>query len=162
MFHDVGKELKRLAKTYVILRTIPCVLLGIVVIILFTLNGDEHAPAGFAVAAVIVAVGYGLARLAAIQLYAYGELVDRVTSIEQHIVGGKNETFTPPTEKVVVGGSKIDDTKSSADKDVVEGVTMRDSSYDQVNRAEKWECKQCHHLNPKYVTSCENCRSSRY
>jgi len=94
MFNDVGNELKNWARLIVILLTIPAVLAGIVLLIVFV--EQEMILLGVIIALVASVLGYILARLSAILLYAFGELVACATSIDERLekIGSSPEMET--------------------------------------------------------------------
>lgn len=90
MFKRVGKEIKVWATVLFILQLIPVVLLGLAAIgagfILSDQMGEEYfVVLGIVAGILIIVVGYVLARLNAITLYARGEAVDRLMRIDERL-----------------------------------------------------------------------------
>ncbi len=85
---QVGKEIKGWAKVLAWLTFIPFILMGIVCLVL-GLFGDGGFG-GFLlfiiVGAVVVIIGYVMARLSSMMLYATGELVDQVMAINARVM----------------------------------------------------------------------------
>lgn len=84
MFYQVGKELKRWAKFLVVLMTLPSILLAVYLLNRFN-NMGLPLVISLIICILLVGIVYFLARLACIKLYAYGELVDRVASVDQNL-----------------------------------------------------------------------------
>ena len=87
MFKRVGKEIRTWAKVLVILEMIPIVLAGIACALYFIMDGygDEFVVIGILCGILIIVVGYFLARLSAIILYSWGELVERTVCIDERL-----------------------------------------------------------------------------
>ena len=87
MFKRVGKEIRIWAKVLVILEMIPIVLAAIVCALYCITEGpsDIGVVLGIALGILIIVVGYFLARLSAIMLYSWGELVERVVCIDERL-----------------------------------------------------------------------------
>ncbi|MBO5129250.1 MAG: hypothetical protein J6B95_02755 [Oscillospiraceae bacterium] len=96
MFKNVGKELKNWARIIVILMTVPSVLVSILLIVIFA--EQDLTFLGIVFGVIVIALGYFFARLSAIMLYAYGELVDRTESIDDRLeMVGKSHTEEIPS-----------------------------------------------------------------
>ncbi|MBO4938727.1 MAG: hypothetical protein J6C98_06990 [Oscillospiraceae bacterium] len=80
MFNHVGRELKNWARVIVILLTVPAVIIGFLLLVTFAY--EDMLLLGLIIGILVPGLGYFFARLAAIMLYAYGELVDRAESID--------------------------------------------------------------------------------
>lgn len=85
MFKRVGKEIKTWAKVLVILEMIPIVIAGVAVAMLAFAYDEELIIPGILCGILIVVLGYFIARLSSIMLYAKGELVDRVMRIDEKL-----------------------------------------------------------------------------
>ena len=85
MFNEVGKEIKRMAEKHVISAVIPFVIIAIAVFALLASKG--YALVGLIAAIIIILIKYLNARKKVILLYGYGELIDRVCSIDDHLSG---------------------------------------------------------------------------
>jgi hypothetical protein len=87
MFKRVGKEIRTWAKVLVILEMIPIVLAGILCALYFIEEGpgEEFIVIGILCGILIIVLGYFLARLSAIILYSWGELVERVVCIDERL-----------------------------------------------------------------------------
>ncbi len=136
MYPEVGKKIKTLAKTVVILMTIPAVLLGIAVFVLLA-QIEDMGIVGFFVGIGVIALGYFSAWLEEIKLYAYGELVDKTASIESHLTGRK-----PSGEKPV------------------KAVLVKEKSVDPVvpkNPDGSWDCPFCDTRNASDTVCCKQC-----
>ena len=97
MFKRVGKEIRTWAKVLVILEMIPIVLAGIACALYFIMDGygDEFVVIGILCGILIIVVGYFLARLSAIMLYSWGELVERTVCIDERLEKLENRMAVP-------------------------------------------------------------------
>ena len=88
-FENVGKEIKMWAKTLAVLTFIPFCIGGLAVLFgAFAALGEAEGGAfllGLIGAALIVGVGYLVARLSAIILYGFGELVDKTSDTNERV-----------------------------------------------------------------------------
>lgn len=141
MYKNVGKELKGWAKFLVILLTIPYVIIGVISIAYF--SSEDQGGLGVLVAIMIVIVGYFLARMGAILLYAFGEIVDRVSSIENRVCGNVE---THSTKKKEAKQNNI----KSVEKNVELPAVERNSDG-------TWKCVFCGHNNLSGAAWCEEC-----
>ena len=143
MYPDVGNEIKKLAKTVVILVTIPAVLIAIVLFALCaTTNQGLYVLLGLAVGAGIIGVTYFFGRMAMILLYGYGELIDEVKEIRQKINPQTNPTPSPKPK-----ANRNPNTNPNKDPALL--VTR--------NSDGTWNCAFCDHLNKADAKSCAEC-----
>ena len=75
MYNNVGRELKNWAKLVVILLEIPSGIAGALLFYLIGIEGEEIIL-GLLVGALVAVLGYYIARLVGIAIYAFGELVE--------------------------------------------------------------------------------------
>lgn len=75
MYDNVGRELKKWAEFIVHVQTIPSACLGGFLFVSIAVE-SEKLLLGLLVGALVTTIGYLLARLSAIMLYAFGELVE--------------------------------------------------------------------------------------
>ena len=140
LFDDVGQELKEIAEATARRITVTYALLGIALLAAgFYLSNEMGEPICVAIGA-IAAVwaflhGYNKAHLEVIQLYAYGELVHCVTSLENKLVGKKP---APHKKKVAVARE--------------DGTPLM-----KKNKNGSWQCPYCDHHNPAGADWCEGC-----
>ena len=138
MYPDVGNELKRWARILAILLTIPSVLLGLAV---FAIAAKyDYGFRGFLAALIIAALGYFFARLSWITLYAYGELVDCVSKIENNMEERKSGNQPKKVRSRKKVGTNSD------------GVPVAERKADG-----SWECPFCGHMNQAGEDWCEEC-----
>ena len=135
MYKDVGKELKRCAEIIVVLLTVPSILVGIAV--LAVLADNDLMILGLIAAAVVIGIGYFFARLLAMGLYAFGELVDRVCAMEE-----RSREKKPDNEK-----TKTDE-KTKPSEESIPVVERKNGT---------WQCLYCDHKNPSKLKYCEKC-----
>ena len=143
LFDNVGKELKKMAETIAKLIRILHVLIGLVLIVVGCALFGEDIPIAVGIAFLLVGIGvigWGdtLARLIVIALYAYGELVEKVVSIEGILVG-KNESDENKSEKKKVNKKVVPAPKTGKNPDG------------------SWQCIFCDHTNPAGADWCEDC-----
>ena len=135
MFENVGKEIKRLAEKYVISAMVPFVIIAIAVFAVLAYMG--YALVGLLAAVIIVLVKYSSVKREVILLYGYGELIDRVQSIEEHIVPSKGNN-----QKVIK--------KVPVKIDIDVPKTKR-------NANGTWNCVFCEEENEADAKWCKNC-----
>ena len=144
MFQDVGNEIKNMAETRVILSVIVAVIVAIALVIVLAHIGLLWMIVGIVLGMAIVGLTYFSARMNVIMMYGYGELIDEVKVIRQHIAPQDAVTFTnpiPDPDPDLIVKSDIDSTPT-VERDV-------DGS---------WKCVFCDHLNNADAKWCCNCR----
>lgn len=90
MFKDVGKQIEAIAETHA---TMQLLLWGIIsgaifiisIIISATLGNTVFLLIGLLLAVLVFYIGYTVAKLSSIRLYAYGQLVDHMQKIIKHL-----------------------------------------------------------------------------
>lgn len=142
LFDNVGKDLKKIAEIIAQIIMILHVLIGLVLIIVACVLFADEATIALGIACLLVGAGivvwgYILSRLLVIVLYAYGELVEKVTSIEEKLVG-KKVPGKPDTKIFKV--KKLEETPK----------TKKESDG-------SWQCIFCEHTNPAGADWCEDC-----
>jgi len=140
LFDDVGQELKEIAAATARRITVMYALLAIAVLAGGFMLSEEMGAMMWGVLGIIAAIcvfvhGYNKAHLEVIQLYAYGELVHRVTSLEAKLVGKKATTK-----------------KAKSFVSAKEGTPLAKRSKDG-----SWQCAYCDHRNPAGADWCEEC-----
>lgn len=148
LFDDVGQELKLIAEAKARMIMIAYALLGIVFLCAGIAAFAEDSPwigfAGVVAAGLSCVYGYHKAHVEVILLYAYGELVHRVTSLEENLLG-KNSISKRKTKRVKVA---------------IEGEDQESASTPPVAKKSKngtWNCPFCDHKNPAGADWCESC-----
>ena len=84
MYKDVGYEVKTWAMTIVFLLMILPLLLAIAVVVLFA--QFDQLIVGICIGTMILGLGYAVARLGGVFLYAFGELVESNTEMNKNLV----------------------------------------------------------------------------
>lgn len=196
MFKRVGKEIKTWAKVLVILQMIPVVLLGLAAccggfVISDGMNESLYAVVGIVVGILIIVLGYLLARLSAILLYAKGEAVDRLMRIDERLerLEKRNPTEsagTPPTAPnpgFTPGGfyppvrptpiprpapAPVPPVPAPAPAPVVQEpvdeemtIAATSSPVDPEQTITDWFCPVCGQKNPFDGSWCRNCGTKR-
>lgn len=145
LFENVGKDLKSIANTIYLSTMIGYVLvsLGLFVggcILLSSEGAIGWLGVLFSIG--LVVSGHFKAKLAVIELYAYGELVDRVISIES----------------IVSKKSKSDSSKSGGMGRKVTPVRAEYETPATKREADgSWTCLFCDHVNRPGTNCCEEC-----
>lgn len=148
LFENAGKDLKTISKAIYLETMIRYILISLAALGLFICIGIMADSEGFAVcigmllAGGIAVSGHFKAKLAVIELYAYGELVDRVISIEESVsrkTGGSGKAAEKEKPKVTPVPVKFDTP-----------VTKR-------NADGSWVCPFCDHRNRPGADWCEEC-----
>ncbi len=136
LFDNVGKELKSFATVIanIILGTF-IVLGGIVLIIGFSI-GDAAGFIGLLIAICLFVFGYVYSRLKVMLLYAYGEIADRLISID---------TKMPECVK-----------HNKPEKMPVKTVEKK-SENKGLRKESGWECSFCGSQNPADAKFCKTC-----
>ncbi len=144
LFDNVGKSIKEVAKqaanrilaTYILLG-IGCIALGVACIL-------EIGSAGFLFfipAPILWYIGNALATEKVMHLYAYGEIVDRLISIESKLSDNQT-TSTRSSEPVLTSAPP-------------EAPTF--STPSTATKSSDWECVFCGHHNPANACYCGSC-----
>ena len=144
MFNDIGAKIKKLAR-FIAWFDIVVSILGGIAMIIISLTDFEYLWYLFVLAPVAVVFGCLSAWLSVIMLYGFGEIIDKLTAIEQNTrqqEQGATEKagLTTPAKSPVL-------TKAPASK------PTRPTSY-----PDGWTCT-CGVAHAKYETSCECGRS---
>lgn len=161
MYKDVGKEIKEIAKSYVWGKAIRYALVGLAISIAVLVMGGMETGYEFILALIAPGIGgiigYSAGRREALLFYAYGEVVDRIISLERKLSGSCDRQVKQPKKAVVnpVGNLVIEEEipSNQAHKDDYEGmpkaVRMKDGS---------WQCLWCDdYINPANAKSCKKC-----
>lgn len=144
LFDNVGRELKIIAETIARLIIVGFALIALLILIVaiavsVELDTGWYAFIGIVIAIMIVVYGYNKAHLQVIKLYAYGELVERVTSIDSKISGKHgNNTATrvrPELRDVNHEGAPVAQKKKNG----------------------SWVCAYCDHENDANAKYCVKC-----
>ena len=143
MFKDVGNEIKNIAEIRVILSVIVAVIVALALVILLANSGLVWMIVGLVLGAAIVGLTYFSARMNVIMMYGYGELIDEVKVIRQHIV---------PQDVILVTEPMPDpdpDIIAESDTDATPAVER--------NADGSWKCVFCDHLNNVDTQWCCKC-----
>ena len=141
MFKDAGKELKLYAQTFGRLIIAIVALFSILIAVCgFTLLSEELSFGWWLVVVAIITfiIGYFIARLSVIRLYAFGEIAQRILAIDIRQGGLPNRGPIPESIE------QPEPLKSDAP------ITMR-------NEDGSWNCVFCDHKNPKDAKKCQSC-----
>ena len=138
LFNNVGSDIKTIAKVIANWILALHILLGIVIIICgCALLSEELAIGwvGFLIGFGIFGFGYIMSRLAVMLLYAYGEMTDRLISID----------------------SKLSNSSKPKRNEQIKVKVEKNPEADTVHRASSWECPFCGHQNPNDAKFCKSC-----
>ena len=157
MFKNVGKELKELAESRVVIKTALSIPVALVMLIIgFAINKNERGDAGWVVCvALILGVlyvfgSYQKARLEAIRLYAFGQLVHKVEAIEKEVRGD-----------VPVNVENKQDEQPPIPENIPQ-PEMKAPNYQQLQTTtEPWYCRHCDTQNPGSKVTCKKCGMHR-
>lgn len=147
IYNDVGKEIKEIANHYVWGKAIRYSLVGLAVSIaaIMMIGSASVAEIFLALIATVIcgAIGYSSGRREALMFYAWGEVVDRVISLERKLSGSCDRQAKKP-KKVIVNPDKNNDYEG-----MPKAVRMEDGT---------WQCLWCDDfINPANVKTCKNC-----
>lgn len=138
LFDNVGRNIKTIAKAVANWILGLHILIGVAIIICgcaVLAEGYSIGWVGFLIAFGIFAFGYILSRLIVMLLYAYGEITDRLISIDIKMPNNRKSTRT-------------------------DGITVKPEKKSDNNtphRTSPWECQFCGHLNPLDARFCKSC-----
>ena len=135
MYKNPGHEIKSWAKFLVIASMIPAALIGIAVFCY--LAGDDQGILGFLIGAVIIGVAYFFSRLGYILLYAYGEITECLTAIN---------------EKLESNPKSNNNAKNLHQESCQKPKTTSD---------EPWTCRECGNTNKPNTWLCAKCFKAR-
>ena len=148
MYKDVGKELKKIAKLILVSYMIIFAIAGAVIAGLF-LEGDAVFTLLFFGALAGLIVGH----FTALRLYAFGELVDRVVSIERQ-VSGKCDGNASGYEKAPVSSSPTPAGQQAVQANSSGVRPAAPASF-------WWTCSKCGCENAPNTVECQNCFTRR-
>lgn len=137
LFENVGGEMKAYAEAIARSIQVKYGLAAIAIVFASFAIDARLGLLGLLVAVIVFWHGYQKSKLTAMQLYAYGELVERVACID-HKLGGNKQAGKLKSKTVSV--SKKSEVPISARKS--------DGS---------WVCPFCDHHNPAGADWCEDC-----
>ena len=156
MFENVGKEIKEIAERYVWGKAIRYALVGLVVtcvaVYLPSESTDAAVMAALLVAAICGVIGYSAGKRDALMFYAWGEVVDRVISLERKLSGDcERQTAKVKKVKVTADGWAPHPAEKTEPADM-EGapVSARFSNG-------MWKCAWCDHFNQAEAEACAEC-----
>jgi len=138
LFDNVGKYIKGLAKTIFYWILTPYILFGIAAIICGIAlmdAGSGIGAIGLLIGFAIFAVGYGVAKLKVAEMYAYGEMADRLISIDSKLSPNRKSHKSNPVP-----------------------VKIEEETDDQTpHRTTSWECPFCGCENLQDSRFCKSC-----
>lgn len=138
LFNNIGGDIKTIAKVIANWILGLFILLGIIFIIcgcVLLSAGFGVGWVGFLIAIGLFAYGYAYSRFKVMELYAYGEITDRLISIDTKMPNN----FKP---------NKPDKINVKAEKK---------SENEAPHRTSPWECPFCGQQNPIDVKFCKSC-----
>lgn len=138
LFSNVGKDIKNIARTTASWTLAWYVFIGLIIVVCGCVLLAEGLTLGwvsFLIALGIIAYGYSKSRLEVMRLFAYGEIADRLISLDSKISGN------PPTTK---GNGIFVKPEKKAE-------------YESLRRTSPWECQFCGHQNPAETRFCKSC-----
>lgn len=148
LFDDVGQELKLIAEAKARMIMIAYALLGIVFLFAGIAAFADDSPwigfTGVLAAGLSCVYGYHKAHIEVITLYAYGELVHRVTSLEESLVGKKSIS----KRKIKRSKAETEDNDKESTSESPVAKKLKDGT---------WSCPFCDHKNPAGADWCESC-----
>lgn len=138
LFKNVGKELKNYATSLFYWILIPYILFGIGIAVgggILLADGTDFGAVGFLFGPGLIVFGYIKAKLAVMEKYAYGEIADRLISIDEKLSSGRK-------------ASKSDGIPVKVEKKQEEPIPRRTAP---------WECPFCGSENAKDSRYCKSC-----
>ena len=138
LFDNVGKYLKELAEILYYRILIPYVLVGITLIVcgcVFLADGIAWGAVGFLIAIAIFYIGHCNAKLKVAEIYAHGEIADRLISID----------------------SKLSSNRKAAKSDPVTVKVVEKAENPLPRRTAPWDCPFCGCKNPQDSRYCKSC-----
>lgn len=138
LFNNVGSDIKTIAKVIANWILVLHILLGSVIIICgCVLLSEELAIGwvGFLIGFGIFGFGYIISKLTVILLYAYGEMTDRLISIDSKM---SNFSKSKKTEQIKI---KVEQTPETT----------------RIHRTSPWECPFCGNQNANDARFCKSC-----
>lgn len=142
LFQNAGQDLKTISKGIYFRTIIGYVVVALALFVcgcIYLDSGETFGWLGLILGVAAVIYGHFVAKLAVIKLYAFGELVDRVISIEGSISRKTGKGVNKEKPKVMPVPVKIDTPATKRDADG------------------SWACPFCDHINPPGADWCEEC-----
>lgn len=161
IYKDVGKEIKDIAEGYVWSKAFQYGFIGLIAVV--AIIGMFAGSVGPAIAPGLIAgfvagfVGYRVRRRQALMVYAWGELVDRVISLERKLSGDcERKTVKVKKAKISPDGQIIHHDEpvenEATDDEVMDGEPVATRFSDG-----RWKCAYCECINAAGVKACTNC-----
>lgn len=97
MFNNVGREIKGWARLLLILLTIPWIIAGLGVVAMIAEMDEDLIILGLILGVVVAGFGYLLARFSAMFIYAYGQLVETVDSMNETLRSMRSSDSAAPS-----------------------------------------------------------------
>ena len=138
LFVNVGRDIKAVARSIANWILALYVLVGFVLVacgVALLCERMWYGVIGIFLAVGVVGFGYTKSKLEVMRLYAYGEIADRIISIDQTL---SQKQGKPQPGSVKVNPQKKEEGKKPA-------------------RKTAWECSFCGHGNPPDARFCESC-----
>lgn len=162
MFKDVGKEIKELAENHAWSKALAY---GFITFVIALAAGSAWAGgvAPIIVPALLIAVvggvvGYRKGRSEAMLIYSWGELVDRVTSLERKLSGDCDRKIVIVKKKTISPDGDILplDEEDEEDEEDKKEEPQKGSGEPLATRLSdgRWQCAYCGRINPADAESC--------
>ncbi len=140
MFKNVGKEIEKIAENHATTQLIMWAVISgavfiISIILSVVLENIVFFLIGLLLTPLMFYVGYTIAKLSAIRLYAYGQLVDDMHKIIKYLNIDDTQEETPPPEE----------NKTNV---AVDGIISQDIEHDH------WSCPECCRVVPNNTKVC--------
>ena len=147
MFENVGEKIKLVAKISFI-----CLCIASFVVAIYYWSGfDESTFIGF----LILVAGCAVSYVGSLFLYAFGELVEKTTKIEQNMYMSKASKNTVGNNSVSTKTS----TQTAYGNLAVQRPQDRQPSQPVSEDSGKWVCKKCGAKNQEFAQYCKSCGS---
>ena len=137
MYKNAGREIKDWVQIFVVIATLPSLLLGILFMI--ALAQQDALIFGIMIAVIVTAIGYWIARFSGLIVYAYGEIADRILQIDERLASQSAKAEQENSEE----------NQMSKEDDVQQPVS------------EKWACEVCGQTNSSKSKWCARCNAAR-
>lgn len=163
MFKNVGREIRIWAKVFLVAQMIPVVIGAFAAAGAIITVNEDFVFLGILAGILIVFIGYIFARLSCMMLYSWGEMVVRVTAIDE-----KLENMAPPVPPMPMPEAFYAPApyQQPVDEPVnlpVDAVYSRPTApvNDGNAHPQDWVCPVCGKQNPAIGKWCKNCGTKR-
>ena len=156
MFNRVGKKIKGLCVAVTVIGIIASFIIGLTMII--EAAKSRNSTAGIIIGILVIVLGSLVSWLISLFSYGYGQMIDSLQNIEEHITGN-TESYAPDNMsnfmKSVSGQQQIDSLyKNQNNANHNDDQPIAQPQQARIPGPDEWKCNNCGQINKNYVGTC--------